>query len=120
MFEHLLVPPSLRQLCQWGKPMGKGVLTLIPSGQATQGLSVEKNCPLAKREGLGNANLIPIEQATSCSVTQGRVEEELIHNWKLRLRLHPIQPNPQVGCSRLLCNCFVIPQTCCFNNERRH
>ena len=60
-------------------------VSLLPPGRLGwwKGLSVEKNCQLAKREGLGNANLIPIEQAMGRGVTQGRVEE----NWSSRMML---------------------------------
>ena len=54
----------------------------------------EKICQVVKREGLGNANQIPIEQAMSWGVTQARVEEE---NWNVRRFCLHFAPNPQVG-----------------------
>ena len=80
-----------------------------------KGLSVEKNCQLAKREGLGNANLIPIEQA----VTQARVQEQRTENWSSRMMLkcrcvciHPIRKLASLTyCPNALSLLAVLPES---------
>ena len=137
-FKHLLIDISgnlqllsiwclstFRFLLHWdmisvGKAMEK--VSLLPPGRLGwwKGLSVEKNCQLAKREGLGNANLIPIERAMSRGVTQGRVEE----NWSSRMMLkcgcvciHPIRKlAPLTYCP----NALSFPGYDLVKKQRRH